>query len=158
MNVQSTPIRSLLCLVPLVSLALACGDYSGGASSGTAQTIVVGAAGAPGSTSAAQVAAFTATVNPLLQQHCRSCHAGSGPGTPAIAHPDPATAFSSLVNNQKVNFTIPSSSRIVRRLATDFHYCWVLPAVPDSKRSRDVIICSCRTTAPGRIGRSSFVS
>jgi hypothetical protein len=27
-------------------------------------------------------------------------------------------------SGQKVNFSLPASSRLVRRLATDFHYCW----------------------------------
>ena len=37
---------------------------------------------------------------------------------PQIAHADPASAWSAVVDNQKVNFTMPESSRLVRRLAT----------------------------------------
>ncbi len=70
------------------------------------------------------MAAFQSTVYPLLAANCRQCHAGFGPGTPAHRPFGPAVAYSAVIDNQKVNFTMPESSRLVRRLATDFHFCW----------------------------------
>ena len=60
------------------------------------------------------------TVYPLLRANCDACHGASGPGAPQIAHADSATAWSAVVDNQKVNFTSPSQSRLVRRLAAVF--------------------------------------
>jgi hypothetical protein len=117
-------IRSLQLLAILSSCALssACGDYSGGATTSTGQTVLV--AGTSGLSSGEQVTAFASTAYPLLRDNCNECHSGLGPGTPHIASVDPSAAYSAVVDNQKVNFTLPDSSRIVRRLATDFHYCW----------------------------------
>jgi hypothetical protein len=63
-------------------------------------------------------------VHPIVREHCAECHAGAGPGSPSIAHPDVETAFTATVNTQKVNLTTPNRSRLVRRLVADFHYCW----------------------------------
>jgi hypothetical protein len=111
-------------LAGLLAVASACGDHSGG----DAQVIDsggtdLGGGGGP-TQAAASVEAFSRTAFPLLRQHCADCHAGSGPGTPAIAHLDPATAHAAVVDHQKVNLSNPTSSRIVRRLVSDFHYCW----------------------------------
>ena len=70
------------------------------------------------------VGVFGQTVHPILQQHCSSCHAGAGPATPHIAHPDLPTAYAAVVDNQKVDLVAPATSRLVRRLVADFHYCW----------------------------------
>jgi hypothetical protein len=70
------------------------------------------------------VEAFGQTVYPLLTLHCADCHAGSGPGSPSIAHPDVAVAYDAVVRNQKVNLAAPENSRLVRRLVADFHNCW----------------------------------
>jgi hypothetical protein len=80
--------------------------------------------GVPGGGGAAGQAAFEAGVYPLTRQYCVQCHAGSGPGFPHIAHPDPETAFRAVVDNQKVKLNDPSKSRLVRRLADDRHFCW----------------------------------
>lgn len=68
--------------------------------------------------------AFEQTVYPLLRQYCATCHAGPGPGFPDIAHPDPGTAYREVVDNQKVNLSQPTNSRLVQRLVTDLHHCW----------------------------------
>ncbi len=106
--------------------AVACGDYSGGSGPAEQGNVVLGGGGSGlgGLSQTEQVTAFTSTVYPLLAANCNSCHAGFGPGTPHIAHSNPSVAYSSVVDNQKVNFSLPDSSRLVRRLATDFHYCW----------------------------------
>lgn len=70
------------------------------------------------------VAAFTATVYPIVRQNCVACHAGAGPGFPHVAHPDAGTAYRAVVDNQKVNFLNTNASRLVQRLETDFHYCF----------------------------------
>lgn len=116
------------------ALALACGDYggSGGGSSagssssaGTPPPISLPGTGDPGGGTASNgIAAFEATVHPLLTLYCADCHAGAGPGSPSISHPDSAVAYDAVVRNQKVNLASPSSSRLVRRLVADFHHCW----------------------------------
>ena len=110
-------------LALLLAIGSACGNHSGG----DAEVIDSGGTdlGGGGPTQAlASVEAFSRTAFPLLRQHCETCHAGSGPGTPAIAHLDPTTAHAAVVDHQKANLSNPASSRIVRRLVSDFHYCW----------------------------------
>ncbi|HTO06013.1 MAG TPA: LamG domain-containing protein [Myxococcota bacterium] len=80
--------------------------------------------GVPGGGGAAGEAAFEAGVYVLTRKYCVQCHAGSGPGFPHIAHPDPETAFRAVVDNQKVQLLNPGRSRLVRRLADDKHFCW----------------------------------
>ncbi len=115
-------LRSALLLVPLLSLAVACGNSGGGGGSGAGAFVSGGGGGS--SASAEAMAAFSGGVHTLLRQYCSSCHAGAGPGTPHIAHPDAATAYSTILSNQKVNLSNPGQSRLVRRLIADFHYCW----------------------------------
>lgn len=111
-------------LVCLLAVGSGCGDHSGGAQ----EVIDSGGTdlgGGGGQTQVlASVQAFSTTAFPLLRQHCEECHAGTGPGTPAIAHLDPTTAHAAVVDHQKVNLSNPGSSRLVRRLVSDFHYCW----------------------------------
>ncbi len=113
-------------LIVFAASALACGDYSGGNGPAQQGNVVLsgGGSGLGGLSETEQVSAFSSTVYPLLAANCSSCHSGFGPGTPHIAHPNPSVAYSAVVDNQKVNFSLPDSSRLVRRLATDFHYCW----------------------------------
>ena len=126
MTTRLRPRHSILVL--FAGLAVACGgDYSGGSDNQGSQGSVVlsgGGSGLGGLSQSEQVAAFTSTVYPIVSQRCAGCHAGFGPGSPHIAHPNTSVAYSAVVDNQKVNFSLPESSRIVRRLATDFHYCW----------------------------------
>jgi len=70
------------------------------------------------------VDAFETSVFPLVRENCAECHAGAGPGTPHVAHPDVATAYDIILSNQKVNLGAPDTSRLVQRLSADFHYCW----------------------------------
>jgi hypothetical protein len=116
------------------ALSLACGDYGGSNSGGGGGTAAAGAppgtpapgSGTPasGGAAASGVVAFEQTAYPLLVLHCNECHAGAGPGSPSIAHPDVDVAYDAVVRNQKVNLASPSSSRLVRRLVADFHNCW----------------------------------
>jgi hypothetical protein len=118
--------RRLPIILLLAAFALACGDYSGGDGPSKQGNVILsgGGSGLGGLSESEQVAAFAGTVYPLLAANCVNCHAGFGPGTPHIAHSNAAVAYSSVIDNQKVNFSLPESSRLVRRLATDFHYCW----------------------------------
>ncbi len=75
---------------------------------------------------AASIAAFQATVWPLVRgdARCANCHAGAGPGNPAFAHPVVETAHTQTVENMLVDLDVPAASRLVERLAVDNHQCW----------------------------------
>jgi hypothetical protein len=118
-------------LALLAAFAVACGDYGGGGSSGgSSGALTGGQGGGPGTGSqsgasvAEQQSAFSTTAYPLLNANCAGCHAGAGPGFPSIAHTNLPTAYSAVVDNQKVNLGNPVASRLVQRLTTDFHHCW----------------------------------
>ncbi len=117
-------IRQGFLTLALAFTAAGCGDYGGSDTDTSVLGNNVGGGTPDGLSVAEQVTAFESTVYPLLDQYCVDCHGGSGPGAPQIAHPDVATAWSAVVDSQKVNFSDPSASRLVRRLAVDFHFCW----------------------------------
>ncbi len=119
-------LAAALCLALMAPLAAACGSSSGGDDNGGGGGGFAPAQVIPGTTASEseQVVAFASTVQPMLMEHCSDCHAGSGPGTPHVAHPNSETAFHAVVDNQKANLAVPSSSRLVRRLVVDFHHCW----------------------------------
>lgn len=71
------------------------------------------------------VSAFSQTAYPLLMTHCARCHAGQGPGSPNFAQSDVTASHDALVSTQKVVLNMPVDSRLVVRLAADFHYCWL---------------------------------
>ena len=105
-------------------VAVGCGDYSGSGNDTSILANNVGSGLPQGLSVTEQVTSFETTVYPVVRAYCDNCHGGSGPGAPQIAHPDSSAAWSAVVDNQKVNFSDPASSRLVRRLASDFHYCW----------------------------------
>jgi hypothetical protein len=132
-NLGPTSRVRLVALGLAAALALACGDYGGASGSGGGSSTSgtppeppgVGGTGDPGGGSGvAGATAFEQTVYPLLTLYCAECHAGAGPGSPSISHPDVATAYDAVVRNQKVNLASPATSRLVRRLVADFHHCW----------------------------------
>lgn len=127
MNLES-PLGRILLLIAFASLALACGEYGGGAASAPAAAGPGNGAPPPAPSAgdpAVAAAAFDQTVRPLLLSNgCEDCHAGVGPGSPHISHPVLDTGYQAVVGSQKVNFANPGSSRLVRRLIADFHYCW----------------------------------
>jgi len=132
MDAKPRPMRRLtgLLLAAAAAVCVACGDYGGSSSAGTpapppgSNPPPGGGNPDPGAGTAAGIAAFEQTVYPLLTTYCGECHAGIGPGSPSIAHPDVTAAYDAVVFNQKVNLVSPSSSRLVRRLVADFHHCW----------------------------------
>lgn len=105
-------------------LATGCGDYGTPSTDTSIVQSQIGTGLPEGLSVAEQVTSFETTVYPLVRTNCVGCHDAGGPGAPKIAHIDPATAWSAVVDNQKVNFSDPSASRLVRRLASDFHFCW----------------------------------
>jgi cytochrome c5 len=114
----------LVVSLPLLALvAIGCGNY--GSSNDSSTPAATTFSGQPqGLSVAEQVTSFETTVYPILRTNCATCHGGNGPGAPQMAHPNSSTAWSAVVDNQKVNFSDPPSSRLVRRLAADLHYCW----------------------------------
>jgi hypothetical protein len=117
-------VGSWLIALSIALATLACGDYGG---SGTDTSVVSNSFGTglpEGLSVTEQVTSFETTVYPLLRTNCATCHAANGPGAPKIADADSTRAWSAVVDNQKVNFSNPPGSRLVRRLAADFHFCW----------------------------------
>lgn len=121
-----TVLRAPALLVALLTalLAAGCGDYGGPSTDTSIVQNNIGTALPEGLSVAEQVTSFETTVYPVLRANCAACHDASGPGAPTIAHIDPSTAWSAVVDNQKVSFADPAASRLVRRLASDFHFCW----------------------------------
>ncbi len=112
-------------LVLAASLSLGCGDYSGG--EGVEDSPFSATSAPSGISEAEQIEAFEATLWPLLKtQTCGGCHTSAGGGgTPfLLADPNSTVAYRAIVDNSKVNFDSPSSSRLVARLAADQHHCW----------------------------------
>ncbi len=132
MNPPQTHLRPLLtgkirlvCLLGMTLFGVACGRYDGGDSipaSGNGGNFV----GAPsGLSEAEQVAAFEASVYPVLRERtCKNCHTAAGSAPFDLADSSSTTAYYSIINGQKVDFVNPSDSRLVRRLNRDSHHCW----------------------------------
>ncbi len=116
--------RAALLAVLVVVFALGCGDYGGPSTDTSIVQNNIGAGLPEGLSVAEQVTSFETTVYPLVRANCAGCHDQGGAGAPKIAHIDSSTAWSAVVDNQKVSFSDPPSSRLVRRLAADFHFCW----------------------------------
>lgn len=72
----------------------------------------------------ADTAAFGQTVYPLLTQYCASCHAENTVTRqqPYFASSNIAVAYEAA--KTKIRLDNPGASRLVQRLATDFHNCW----------------------------------
>lgn len=66
--------------------------------------------------------AFSKTIQPLLIEHCGTCHATVA--APLLAQKDPEAARLSIMDSGKVNFYAIEKSRIYQRLAADNHNCW----------------------------------
>ncbi|MFK7895411.1 MAG: LamG-like jellyroll fold domain-containing protein [Myxococcota bacterium] len=115
--------QTLLSLIAVIAMA-GCGDYGGSSTDTSVLANNIGGGLPQGLSVSEQVTSFEATVYPLLAENCEECHGGSGPGAPQIAHPSATTAWAAVVDNQKVNFSSPISSRLVRRLGSDLHFCW----------------------------------
>jgi hypothetical protein len=118
---MTNPRSLAVSTLALLALAMsACGDFAGtaqGSQSGPGQ--VFDPAAIPGGQ-----AAFETTLYPLMVQYCVDCHAGQGPGSPHMAHPSVATAYTETMRQNKVNLGTPGASRVVRKLVDEGHNCW----------------------------------
>src|SRR5690606_37635473 len=72
----------------------------------------------------ADATAFGQHVYPLLTEYCAGCHSESPPTRqqPYFASADLGTAYDAA--RPRIRLDSPPASRLVQRLATDFHNCW----------------------------------
>lgn len=107
-----------------LSLSMACSDSM--APSGGKKAETEGPTGgvneASGSADAKQLAAFSASLYPLVKEHCAECHASVV--SPNFAHKDAATAMKTINTAQLVTLASPAGSRLVKRLSEQAHNCW----------------------------------
>jgi hypothetical protein len=68
--------------------------------------------------------AFGQHIYPLLTEYCASCHSEIAPTRqqPYFASPNLNTAYEAA--RPRIRLDAPPASRLVQRLATDFHNCW----------------------------------
>lgn len=99
---------------------------------GVVGEVPVGSSAEPEPGQSASVTAFSQTVYPLLMTNCARCHAGQGPGSPDFSQNDVAASHDAVVSAQKVVLNAPDESRLVQRLATDFHFCWTAECAADA--------------------------
>ncbi len=68
--------------------------------------------------------AFGQHIHPLLTQYCAGCHSESAPTRqqPYFASTNLPTAYEAA--KPRIRLDAPAASRLVQRLATDFHNCW----------------------------------
>ena len=123
-NKLRSGIGRLAVAFAFVLVAAGCGDYDGPSTDSSIAANTIGGGLPSGLSVAEQVTSFETTVYPVLRTYCDNCHDQNGPGAPKIAHASASTAWSAVVDNQKVNFSDPPSSRLVRRLSSDLHHCW----------------------------------
>lgn len=110
--------------VAWLALLVGCGVYEGGPS-GPAITGSLGGSVPTGLSQSEQVAAFAATVHPVVKLYCAGgCHDTGGLGAPFLfAHDNPGTAYTVITEAGKVSLSSPPQSRVVRRPAADLHQC-----------------------------------
>lgn len=75
-------------------------------------------------------------IHSLLKTNCQSCHI-EGKQTPFIASNDIDTAYDAAKN--RINLEVPSSSRLIGRLRTDFHNCWDNDCTSSANTMQDMI-------------------
>jgi hypothetical protein len=113
-DIKLALFAAAVCLAVAGCLPVSVKDRKGATTSGTL-------AATTGSSSSS-VAAFQASVYPLVTAHCASCHAATN--QPFFATADVRADHDAIVNNGKVNLDAPASSRLVQRLGQDNHNCW----------------------------------
>ncbi|MGI5309366.1 LamG domain-containing protein [Rheinheimera sp. WS51] len=67
---------------------------------------------------------FSDTVYPLLRQHCVSCHAPNAPQVQSPFFADENVNAAYQASKRLINLDTPELSRLVIRLANEFHNCW----------------------------------
>jgi len=115
--------RLALTLV-LLLLASACGDFSGG-DDPSPDPLSGGGSPPSGITEAEQVQFYTQTLWPVLNGNtCGFCHTVRGRRPFPFADPDTTLAYRALVDNEKINFGMPTASRVYVQVAANAHNCW----------------------------------
>lgn len=123
--------RTLLALMSLAVLS-ACGDFTGGEDP-VPNPLAGGGAAPSGVSEAEQIQFFSQTLWPVLNQNtCGGCHSVAGGRPFALADPDVALAYRTLVNNSKINFGTPTASRVYVQLAANAHNCWTQDCQADA--------------------------
>ncbi|WP_235605340.1 LamG domain-containing protein [Rheinheimera salexigens] len=67
---------------------------------------------------------FSSSVYPLLRQHCVACHAPNAPQVQSPFFADENVSAAYQASQRLINLDSPELSRLVRRLADEFHNCW----------------------------------
>ena len=83
--------------------------------------------------------AFASTVHPVLRQYCVDCHRPDAPNpqSPFFAVADPDGAYGA--ERSKITIDDVASSRLVVRLASEFHNCWTDDCSADGEEMRVAI-------------------
>lgn len=109
------------------------------AGGGVVEQVPVGSSAEPEPDQSESIAAFIQTTYPLLMTNCATCHSGQGPGSPDFAQDDATISHHALVSAQKVALNAPLESRLVQRLAADFHFCWTDDCAADAAAMANTI-------------------
>ena len=82
---------------------------------------------------------YAATVYPLLNQFCSSCHAESAPlmQQPFIGSSDVQVSYEAARSRMRLD--APANSRLVERLAQESHNCWSNSCANDAQTMADAI-------------------
>ena len=67
---------------------------------------------------------FETTLYPLLKNHCGGCHGSVGNIVPQFANNDKNLALADIDAFSLVNFALPDTSKIVKKLNDQLHNCW----------------------------------
>lgn len=105
-----------------LALLVGCGVYDG-AEFDSGETTLLNSSSS-GISAIQGLPAFQSTVYPILRANCDGCHEPGGQASLDIAHSDPLSAYSSVVDNGKVDLGDSARSRLVLRLSSDNHNCW----------------------------------
>lgn len=125
-----------------LSAAQACADimttwisnWAGEGQTGTALQLTAPERRAAGASKSFPVdaAGFAATVHPVLISYCSDCHRDDAavPQAPFFSVADVADAYAAA--RSKISLDNPGASRLVRRLADEFHNCWTAVCMDDA--------------------------
>ncbi len=93
----------------------------------------------PDTAQANDPSSFENTLHPLLTEHCAGCHAETAATaiSPYFASEDVDSAYEAA--KSKIDLDIPPNSRLVVRLASEFHNCWSADCLSDAKEVEDAI-------------------
>ena len=81
--------------------------------------------------------AFRTSVYPIVRQYCATCHAQDQ--SPYFANSNLISAHDTLIFGQKVDFTFPSESTLVRRIRDLRHGCWSGDCARDAQTMTEAI-------------------